>query len=409
MASSTRKRWAHATRRGEVPDADVGHLRSTARSHGRVRAWELMVILAVGIAVSYRLPEATAEGRSSCPTPEAPRVIIREVPRPPDEPLPRRKRPIRKRARRQIHREFATPPRPSAVPPGSVTHTPGPESARLPERHHAAVTPPASVRRRVPSRRLVSPGEIPPSGPARGPARHDGESAVALNNRAYRLQRQGRHREAEPLLRRALALAPGYAHAQYNLGWSLVAQGRAREALAPLRRTAALQPNRWEPQQRLAEAYAQLGEREKAAAAYDRARALRAGREPGPRLPDAPPRREAGPPARSAAGESAAALNLRGYSLLRQGRPAEAEPLLRRSLALDPNDAHALYNLGWSLVAQGKAREAIAPLRRTAALQPDRWEPQRRLAQAYEQLGDAERAAAAYQRARSLGYGDTRR
>lgn len=278
MASPIRNRCSYSTFRGGSPDADVGHLRSTACSHGRVGTWELMVILAVGFAVSYRLPEATAEGRSSSLRPEAPRVIIREVPRPPDEPPARRKRPARKRARRQIKREFATPPRPSAVPPGSVTHTPGPESARLPERHDASVTPPASVQRRAPSHRLVRTGETTPRAPARGPAWHDGESAVALNNRAYRLQRQGRHREAEPLLRRALALAPGYAHAQYNLGWSLVAQGRAREALAPLRRTAALQPDRWEPQRRLGQAYEQLGEAEKAAAAYQRARSLGYGR-----------------------------------------------------------------------------------------------------------------------------------
>jgi predicted Zn-dependent protease len=216
---------------------------------------------------------------------------------------------------------------------------------------------------------------------------------MALNNRAYRLQRQGRHAEAEPLLRRALALDPNSAYAQYNLGWSLLEQGRAREAIAPLRRTAALQPGRWEPQQRLAEAYSQLGQRERTAEALARARALRADQGLRPQDLDAVTRRDAVPPARSVDGESAAALNLRGYRLL------------RRSLALDPNDAHALYNLGWSLVAQGKPREAITPLRRTAALQPERWEPQRRLAQAYEQLGQTERATAAYARARALGYG----
>jgi predicted Zn-dependent protease len=100
-------------------------------------------------------------------------------------------------------------------------------------------------------------------------------SAVALNARAYRLQRTGRHTEAEPLLREAVKRRPGYAYAQYNLGWSLVAQGKPREALGPLRRTAAQQPHRWEPQYRLGQAYEQLGEMEKARAAYARASALR--------------------------------------------------------------------------------------------------------------------------------------
>jgi serine/threonine-protein kinase len=106
-------------------------------------------------------------------------------------------------------------------------------------------------------------------------ASRTGQSATALNNRAYRLQRQGRHREAEPLLREALRKNPNYAYAQYNLGWSLLSQGRAREALAPLQRTAARQPGRWEPQHRLGQAYEKLGETEKARAAYQRARALR--------------------------------------------------------------------------------------------------------------------------------------
>jgi len=103
-------------------------------------------------------------------------------------------------------------------------------------------------------------------------------SANTLNDRAYRLQRQGRHRQAEPLLREALRRNPNYAYAQYNLGWSLVEQGRAREAVAPLQRTAARQPGRWEPQYRLGQAYEQMGELDKARASYARARALRASR-----------------------------------------------------------------------------------------------------------------------------------
>jgi Flp pilus assembly protein TadD len=100
-------------------------------------------------------------------------------------------------------------------------------------------------------------------------------SAEALNAQGYRLLRQGRYRDAEPLLREAVRLKPGYAYAQYNLGWSLVAQGKAREALKPLHTTARQQPRRWEPQRRLAQAYQQLGESEKARAHSSRAQALR--------------------------------------------------------------------------------------------------------------------------------------
>jgi Flp pilus assembly protein TadD len=97
-------------------------------------------------------------------------------------------------------------------------------------------------------------------------------------------------------------------------------------------------------------------------------------------------------------------LNARAYRLQRAGRHAEAEPLLRRAVALDPDFAFAQYNLGWSLLEQGKARAALGPLRRTAVQQPHRWEPQLRLGQAYKKLGDLARARAAYQKARALGY-----
>jgi predicted Zn-dependent protease len=100
--------------------------------------------------------------------------------------------------------------------------------------------------------------------------------------------------------------------------------------------------------------------------------------------------------------ESAASLNARAYRLQRRGHHAEAEPLLRRALEKDPNHPYAQYNLGWSLVEQGKAKEAVAPLEKTASRQPNRWEPQQRLAEAYEKLGEQDKAQEAYARARSL-------
>jgi tetratricopeptide (TPR) repeat protein len=101
-------------------------------------------------------------------------------------------------------------------------------------------------------------------------------------------------------------------------------------------------------------------------------------------------------------GTSITALNSRAYGLLRRGRYAEAEPLLRQALRANPNYAYALYNLGWSLVGQGKGREAIEPLRESAALQPGRWEPQQRLSEAYEQIGNSVLAFEARARAREL-------
>lgn len=104
-------------------------------------------------------------------------------------------------------------------------------------------------------------------------------------------------------------------------------------------------------------------------------------------------------------GGSASTLNNEGLRLIRRGRYAEAEGVLRRALTMRPSGLtypYALYNLGWSLLGQGKAQEAIEPLAKTAGLQPSRWEPQQRLAEAYDRLGRKDRAQAAYARARAL-------
>ncbi len=89
-------------------------------------------------------------------------------------------------------------------------------------------------------------------------------------------------------------------------------------------------------------------------------------------------------------------LNGQGYRLLQQSRFAEAEPVLRKSIAMRPSQptyAYALYNLGWSLMGQGRVKEAVEPLRRSAEMQPGRRDPKRKLAEAYELLGQEDRAA----------------
>jgi Flp pilus assembly protein TadD len=148
--------------------------------------------------------------------------------------------------------------------------TPGVAARRAPVR--PATRPPARPQER-PRARLM-PRAAPTQRRGQAAAPPVGGGAVGLNNRAYRLQLQGRHAEAEPLLRRALALNPGYAYAQYNLGWSLLMQGRASEAVGWLLKTSARQPRRWEPVLRLAQAYEQMGRKEAALPLYARARAL---------------------------------------------------------------------------------------------------------------------------------------
>ncbi len=106
-----------------------------------------------------------------------------------------------------------------------------------------------------------------PAGRGRGP--------VGLNHVGHRLLLEGRYADAETYLRRAVALRPGYAYAQYNLGWCLLAQGKAAAALGPLQESAARQPERAEPLEKLAEAYRLLNDAERAEQAARRARELR--------------------------------------------------------------------------------------------------------------------------------------
>lgn len=97
-----------------------------------------------------------------------------------------------------------------------------------------------------------------------------------------------------------------------------------------------------------------------------------------------------------------AVIFARAAALHRAGALAEAEPLYRRILALDPGDADAHSRLGAVLMAQGKMMEALAPLQRAAAIKPDLFEAFASLAQAYLAAGQNVRAAKAARRAVAL-------
>ena len=51
--------------------------------------------------------------------------------------------------------------------------------------------------------------------------------------------------------------------------------------------------------------------------------------------------------------------NIEGMNLLRQGRTAEAEETLTRTLALDPHSAFTLNNLGYTMEAEGNLESAL--------------------------------------------------
>lgn len=74
--------------------------------------------------------------------------------------------------------------------------------------------------------------------------------------------------------------------------------------------------------------------------------------------------------------------------------PQEAEPLLRRVVEADRQDAYAAYFLGQALLAQGRADEALMLFERAIALDPRLRSPQYAAAQALGRLGRAREAEA---------------
>jgi tetratricopeptide (TPR) repeat protein len=98
--------------------------------------------------------------------------------------------------------------------------------------------------------------------------------------------------------------------------------------------------------------------------------------------------------------------NVRGYTNLAtalkdEGRPAEAEDVLRRAVALDPLDPPAQRKLGNSLLARGDFEGAVECYRRSLA-RADSADAQHGLGLACLRLGNAAEAAAALRTATAL-------
>ncbi|MGE3295888.1 MAG: tetratricopeptide repeat protein [Porticoccaceae bacterium] len=98
-------------------------------------------------------------------------------------------------------------------------------------------------------------------------------------------------------------------------------------------------------------------------------------------------------------GDNAAALNALGYSLANHStRYEEAQSLIERALALQPNDASIIDSLGWVLYRRGLHTEALAQLRRAAALLTDP-EVAAHLGEVLWTTGDSEQARAVWREA----------
>ncbi len=94
------------------------------------------------------------------------------------------------------------------------------------------------------------------------------------------------------------------------------------------------------------------------------------------------------------------ALDLLGFVLYFQGRPAEAEAVCRRTLELKPDHPYALKGLGLCLAKEGDLAGAIASIERAIALKPDWFDPYWDLAVTLVDAGRMADAVAVVQRGR---------
>ena len=156
----------------------------------------------------------------------------------------------------------------------------------------------------------------------------------------------GRLDSAVDCFSKAIGLGSRFAAAHYNLGVALERQGRPEQAIASLRSAIALAPAMGPAHSRLGNLLQARGERDDAMACFRQARALLA---------------------------SPADQALEGAKLaLLEGRLAEAEGLLRRTIALDGGNGLAHTILGDLLGQLGQFEAAGEMLRRATRLDPER-------------------------------------
>lgn len=99
----------------------------------------------------------------------------------------------------------------------------------------------------------------------------------------------------------------------------------------------------------------------------------------------------------------AVAFNDLGVVLMREHKYGDAEQVFRKGLQADPESVALLQNLGIDLVHAGKYQDAIEPLKQTLRLQPNRGEAHLQLGAALVETGqfaEAEQELLAAQRAK---------
>lgn len=182
--------------------------------------------------------------------------------------------------------------------------------------------------------------------------------------------------DAEAFARRAVNIDPKNAVAWDRLGVALQARGIVNnETEHSYRRAVELDPQFAAAYAHLARALNKLGRRDEAATLYQQAATL--ARDP-------------------------ATLNLIAESLQEEQQWQNSEPILKRSLELDPRGAPALYMLGRMLVVFKRFQEAEPHLKLAHEVNQKAFEPLNLLGRTYLALDRFEEAEVTYERAAGL-------
>jgi tetratricopeptide (TPR) repeat protein len=182
--------------------------------------------------------------------------------------------------------------------------------------------------------------------------------------------------DAETFARRAVQLQPKNAVAWDRLGVALQARGLVNnETEHAYRRAVELDPQFAVAYAHLGRALNKLGRRAEAAPLYEQAATL---------AKDAP------------------TLNLIADSLQAEQQWQNSEPILKRSLELDPRNPNALYMLGRMLVVFKRYQEAEPHLKLASDVNQKAFEPLNLLGRTYLALERYEEAEVTYERAAGL-------
>lgn len=190
------------------------------------------------------------------------------------------------------------------------------------------------------------------------------------------LKLQGQVVQSLEPLRKAAALLPDDAEAQYNLGVTLKGLGRLREAEGSFRRAVEIKPDYAEAHSNLGVTLKELLQLQEAEACYRRALKIH---------PD-----------------FAEAHNNLGVTLQDLGRLAEAEDCFRAALKIKPGSADVHNNLAKTLQSLGRPEEAERSYRQALAIKPDFAEAHGNLGISLHNMGRLLEAEASYRRALTI-------